>query len=155
MGDQEQEQGQEGAQTVETTETRTVETTTETAGHGTEQGKEPGAGEGAELAKVRELVLKANPDVVPDLVRGNSVDELLASVEPARGAYQRIAEQVRGQAASTTVTTEPGATVNAQGETTVVVQPPTVPAGGAGNVIDPASIPPTEKIRRGLAADRG
>jgi hypothetical protein len=152
MGDQEQEQGQEGAQTVETTETRTVETTTETAGHGTEQGQQ---GEGAELAKVRELVLKANPDVVPDLVRGNSVDELLASVEPARGAYQRIAEQVRGQAASTTVTTEPGATVNAQGETTVVVQPPTVPAGGAGNVIDPASIPPTEKIRRGLAAERG
>jgi hypothetical protein len=152
MGDQEQEQGQEGAQTVETTETRTVETTTETAGHGTEQGQQ---GEGAELAKVRELVLKANPDVVPDLVRGNSVDELLASVEPARGAYQRIAEQVRGQAASTTVTIEPGATVNAQGEKTVAVQPPTVPAGGAGNVIDPASIPPTEKIRRGLAAERG
>lgn len=152
MGDQEQEQGQEGTQTVETTETRTVETTTETAGHGTEQGQQSA---GAELAKVRELVLKANPDVVPDLVRGSSVDELLASVEPARGAYQRIAEQVRGQAASTTVTTEPGATVNAQGETTVVVQPPTVPAGGAGNVIDPASIPPTEKIRRGLAAERG
>jgi hypothetical protein len=49
----------------------------------------------ADLGKVRELVLKAHPDVVPDLVRGSSVDELIASVEPARGAFQRIADQVR------------------------------------------------------------
>ena len=49
----------------------------------------------ADLGKVRELVLKAHPDVVPDLVAGSSVDELIASVEPARTAYQRIANQVR------------------------------------------------------------
>src|SRR5215210_7236748 len=48
-----------------------------------------------DLDKVRELVLKAHPDVVPDLVAGSSVDELIASVEPARTAYQRIANQVR------------------------------------------------------------
>src|SRR5918998_37621 len=76
---------------------------------------------GTDLNKVRELVLKAHPDVVPDLVRGGSVDELIASVEPARSAYQRIAEQVRGSGGETTVTAEPGATVNASGETTVVV----------------------------------
>jgi hypothetical protein len=46
----------------------------------------------ADLGKVRELVLKAHPDVVPDLVAGSSVDELIASVEPARSAYQRIAD---------------------------------------------------------------
>jgi hypothetical protein len=49
----------------------------------------------SDLGQVRELVLKAHPDVVPDLVRGSSVDELIASVEPARTAYQRIADQVR------------------------------------------------------------
>src|SRR5215212_6296389 len=49
----------------------------------------------ADLGKVRELVLKAHPDVVPDLVAGSSVDELIASVEPARTAYQRIADHVR------------------------------------------------------------
>ena len=49
-----------------------------------------------DLGKVRELVLKAHPDAVPDLVAGSSVDELIASVEPARTAYQRIADQVRG-----------------------------------------------------------
>src|SRR5215213_1521510 len=49
----------------------------------------------ADLTKVRELVLKAHPDVVPDLVACSAVDELIASVEPARTAYQRIADQVR------------------------------------------------------------
>src|SRR5215217_3193632 len=48
-----------------------------------------------DLDKVRELVLKAHPDVVQDLVAGSSVDELIASVEPARTAYQRIADHVR------------------------------------------------------------
>src|SRR5215210_5210685 len=112
----------------------------ETAGGTTAAGVEAAGGE--ELGKVRELVLKAHPDVVPDLVRGGSVDELIASVEPARSAYQRIAEQVRGSATETMVTAEAGATVNATGETTVVVQPPVVPAGGASNVADPADLAP-------------
>jgi hypothetical protein len=33
-------------------------------------------------------------------------------------------------------------------------QPPAVPAGGATNVVDPASIPPTGKIARGLAEQK-
>ena len=36
-----------------------------------------------DLDKVRDLVLKANPDVVAELVRGGSIDELLASVAHA------------------------------------------------------------------------
>jgi hypothetical protein len=47
------------------------------AGGGTTPaGGDPAGGD--ELGKVRELVLKAHPDVVPDLVRGSSVDELIA-----------------------------------------------------------------------------
>jgi hypothetical protein len=105
----------------------------------------------ADLGKVRDLVLKAHPDVVPDLVCGESVDELIASVEPARTAYQRIADQVRG-GGETTVTAEPGSTVNASGETTVVVQPPVVPAGGGTNVVEPSDLGPTTKIAQALAA---
>src|SRR5215212_7728636 len=86
------------------------------AGGGTTPAGGDSAG-GDELGKVRELVLKAHPDVVPDLVRGSSVDELIASVEPARSAYQRIADQVRGSGSETTVNAEAGATVNATGET--------------------------------------
>ena len=97
-----------------------------------------------ELSKVRELVLRAHPDVVPDLVRGGSVDELIASVEPARSAYQRIAEQVRGSATETTATVE----------TNVIEQPPAVPAGGATNAVDPGDLKPTTKIAQALAARR-
>ena len=113
-----------------------------------------------DLAKVRELVLKAHPDIVPDLVTGASVDELIASVEPARGAYQRIADQLRegrGFAGwqgggETAMTAEAGSTLNATGEKPVVVQPPIVPAGGASNVADPGDLAPTTKIQQALAA---
>jgi hypothetical protein len=91
---------------------------------------------------VRELVLKAHPDVVPDLIAGGSVDELIASVEPARSAYQRIADQVRG------AQPEVG---NRKSEE----QPPVVPAGGASNVIDPGELAPTSKIAQALAERRG
>src|SRR5688572_11575097 len=98
---------------VETADVQTVAVTTEVLPIA--NGQQPIA----DLTKVRELVLKAHPDVVPDLIAGSSVDELIASVEPARTAYQRIADQVRG-GGETTVTAEPGSTVHASGETTVV-----------------------------------
>ena len=132
----------------------------------------------ADLGKVRELVLKAHPDVVPDLVRGSSVDELIASVEPARGAYQRIADQVRTESGVGSRTAEVGSrTTVGAGEDggspplatsevnssssrlptsdSIVVQPPTVPAGGATNVADPGDLGPTTKIAQALAARKG
>src|SRR5688500_19542810 len=90
------------------------------------------AGSTEELGKVRELVLKAHPDIVPDLVRGDSVDELIASVEPARSAYQRIAGRVEKSRSREE-------------------QPPVVPAGGAATVVDPANLAPTSKIAQALA----
>jgi hypothetical protein len=110
-----------------------------------------------DLGKVRELVLKAHPDVVPDLIAGSSVDELIASVEPARSAYQRIADQVRGA--------EPGVggslplarsdeTPDSRLPTSdpIVAQPPVVPAGGGTTVADPGDFAPTTKIAQALAA---
>ena len=47
------------------------------------------------LPLIRELVFKANPDVVPELVKGESIVEILASVEQAREAYKRIADGLR------------------------------------------------------------
>lgn len=86
------------------------------------------AGGDADLAAVRELVLRAHPDVVPELVAGDTVDALLASVEPARAAYTRLAERIGRVAA------------------------PPVPAGGERPLpIDPERLPASEKIRRGLA----
>ncbi len=127
-------------------ETVEVETPAGTTPAGGEAASVQAAG-GEELGKVRELVLKAHPDVVPDLVRGGSVDELIASVEPARTAYQRIADQVR----------QGGGVAGSQGgvETAVVVQPPTVPAGGGRNVAEPGDLGPTTKIAQALAARKG
>src|SRR5688500_15222522 len=83
-----------------------------------------------ELSAVRELILRAHPDVVPELVAGATVAELTASVEAARAAYAGV------------VSRQPA----------VVSTPPVVPAGGATVVIDPADLPSAEKIRRGLAS---
>ena len=86
---------------------------------------------GDELAAVREVVLRAHPDVVPELVSGSTVAEVLASVEPARAAYARIAERLTPAAPAPSV--------------------PAIPAGGAGPVpLDPDRLPAPEKIRRGL-----
>ena len=50
----------------------------------------------AEVAMIRELVYQAHPDVVRELLVGQTLTDILASIEPARAAYQRIAEQVVG-----------------------------------------------------------
>jgi hypothetical protein len=150
---------EEAAETVESQTTPAEEqaTTTEMTAPA---GSEPAA---TDLGKVRDLVLKAHPDVVPDLVRGGSVDELIASVEPARSAYQRIADQVRGRgpqvtgdhASETESARRPdGQTASTEGSTTVVVQPPLVPAGGASNAVDPGDLAPTSKIAQAPAARR-
>lgn len=97
------------------------------------------AGGATELDRVRDLVLQAHPDVAPDLVQGSSLDELLASIEPARRAYQEIAERVLGAAGAAT----PAAPI-----------PPTVPAGGTRSAVDPAALSPVTKIARALAARR-
>jgi len=93
-----------------------------------------------ELAAVRELALRAHPDAVPELIAGGSVAELVASLEPARAAYRRIADAV-GQ--ETDRVTPPAAV-------------PTVPAGAAPRLaVDPETLPAAEKIRRGLAGRSG
>jgi hypothetical protein len=93
----------------------------------------------AELAAVRELALKAHPDAVPELVRGASVAEVMASLEPARAAYRRIAEAATGQVQAPVL----------------LPVPPAVPAGDAPRVVvDVDRLPATEKIRRGLAGRR-
>lgn len=93
---------------------------------------EPESSAGTDLDAVRELVLRAHPDVVPELIAGDSVGALLASVEPARAAWQQIAERIGPPAA-----------------------PTSVPAGGQpAAAVDPDRLPASEKIRRGLARNR-
>ncbi len=83
-----------------------------------------------DLATVRDLIVRAHPDIVPELITGTSIAELTASVEPARAAYHRIVTQPQRLAPAV---------------------PPPVPAGGAQQIVDPDRLPTAEKLRRGLA----
>jgi len=82
------------------------------------------------LERVRELVLLAHPEVVPELVRGVSLTELLASVKPAHQAYTDLAARFQPD------------------EAPPILQ---VPAGGTGPApVDLDRIPTAEKLRRGI-----
>lgn len=82
-----------------------------------------------DLDQVRELILASHPDIVPELVQGNSISDLVGSIDSAKQAYSRIAASV------------PKAV--------------TIPAGGNAPVtFDADALPTSEKIRRGLAAQR-
>jgi hypothetical protein len=104
---------------VETVETSAIETDVE----------DGEALRGESIGIVRELILKANPDLVADMVRGETLTELMDSVEPARAAYQRIVETVRSVA-------------------------PVVPAGGAGGAMVIEDLSADGLIKRGLATAR-
>jgi hypothetical protein len=82
-----------------------------------------------DLEAVRELVLRAHPDVVPEMIAGDSVAAMLASVELARAAYVGLAD------------------------TWSEANPVSVPAGGGAVLaVDMERLPAAEKIRRGLKA---
>lgn len=83
----------------------------------------------SDLDQVRELILASHTDIVPELVQGDSVTDLVASINAARQAYSRIVEA------------QP--------------KPVTIPAGGNTPVtLDINELPTSEKLRRGLAASR-
>lgn len=113
-----------------------VETGNGETGEAVETGVEPGGqpdGDGGQegvaedLDGVRELILKAYPDIVPELLVGESVDGLLASVPAARDAYSRIAATIQEQS------------------------PAQIPTGsGRRPPIDPEGLSPESKIRAGL-----
>lgn len=87
------------------------------------------------LRRVRDLVLQAHREVVPELIVGGSLTELLASIEPAREAYANLATRIEAER----LPELPTATV------------PLVPAGGTGPApLDLDRMPASEKLRRGI-----
>lgn len=85
--------------------------------------------ETSDLDQVRKLILASHTDIVPELVQGESIADLVDSIDTAKQAYSRIA--------------------------TSVPKSVTIPAGGNTPVkFDADSLPTSEKIRRGLAAQR-
>ena len=105
---------------------------------------------GDDLSLVRDLVLKAHPNVVPELIGGDSVASIVASISPAQAAYADLAARIQassvpnsvsGSAPNSVSSSAPGSAGGA----------PRVPAGSAAPApIDPDRIPTAEKIRRGV-----
>jgi hypothetical protein len=90
------------------------------------------ANHGYNIEAVRELARKAFPDTIPELISGDTYEEIMASVEASREAYARIFMEVE--------------------ERQAVVKPPVVPAGGSSApVVDVERLPAAEKLRRGVA----
>jgi len=86
----------------------------------------------ADVTRLRDLVIRAHPDAVPELITGVTLDELEASLATARDVHSRY--------------------TSATPTTTAAPQPPPVPAGGApAPVVDYAALSPAAKIARGLA----
>ncbi len=87
-----------------------------------------------EVELVRELARQAYPDAIPELISGESVEEVVASVEVARAAYARVFAEIAERPAA-------------------VIVPPVVPAGGSSAVlVDVEALPVSEKLRRGVLA---
>lgn len=88
-----------------------------------------------DLAQVRELVLMAHPDVIPELVNGATFEELMGSVETARAAYQRAVDAIR------------------KGQPAAADSPaPKIPAGGGQRHanVNAEHLSPAAKISEGL-----
>lgn len=115
----------------------------------------PGTEDSAEvLGKVRALIIGAIPDLVPELLVGDSVEALVASVEPAKQAYQRIVEQVRAGSGGAVT----GAASNAPTSGDRGASPPAIPAGQPGRQgmsLEMEGLSPSAKIAEGLRRRNG
>ncbi len=88
-----------------------------------------------QMARLRDTLVSANPDAVPEMIAGADFDSLLASVEGAKSAFARIKGAVQGESAAG------------------------VPRGGGTRTVDPATyaaLSPAAKIAVGIElAGRG
>ena len=85
-----------------------------------------------QLARLREALVAAHPDAVPELIAGDDFDALLGSVAGARAAFARVREETARAAVGS------------------------VPRGGSTREINPAvfaGLSPEGKIARGCGGD--
>lgn len=135
------------------------ENTQHTPNNLTNEGSTPAAsGSASAIDRVRELIAKANPNVVPALLSGSTVDELLDSVPAAEAAFTQIAD--RFKTATTAAPTEAATAAAITPTAAPAAEQPgfKVPAGSTpvaqGVFVDVSSLPATELIRRGIEQRR-
>lgn len=110
------------------------------------------------LDRVRDFIAKANPNIVPELITGATIDELLDSVPAAEAAYAQIAERFKNAATKppTEVTTDAVApTANPPAAEIPGLRVPTGSTPVAqGAFVDIEKLAPSELISRGIQQRR-
>lgn len=111
--------------------------------------------EASDVERLRSFILATETEIVPELIAGETVSDILTSVEVARAAFQRVREHIPITSSERIeMATRPVTTIHLQGTASGAGSPgalPTVPAGGAlPFAVDPNRLPASEKIRRGL-----
>jgi len=81
---------------------------------------------------LRDLIVRAHPDAIPELIQGASLREMLASLPDAQAAFARVAEAAAAQTK------------------------PAVPSGSAirSREPGPANLSPADKIRSAMNSRR-
>ena len=96
-----------------------------------------------DISALRDKIAAMTPNIIPELLTGNSIAELTASLESSRAIFERYMGTPAAPAAvevtQVTATKDPEPA------------PPAVPSGGASFTDDIDKLPATELIRRGLA----
>ncbi|ACZ42676.1 hypothetical protein Tter_1770 [Thermobaculum terrenum ATCC BAA-798] len=87
------------------------------------------------VERYRQAVVASHPDIVPELVEGQTIEEIDASLEVARAAYQRTVERAR--------------------QSSVQSLPASNPARSASPPADVRSAPAIAKIAWALGRRRG
>ena len=100
----------------------------------------------ADLGKLRDKVAALVPGVIPELIQGSTVDELLESIDTSHAIFERY----NNAAATTPAAPAPPAQPDAATTPAPPVTPPAVPAGGVTYTEDLSALPGMELIRRGL-----
>lgn len=94
------------------------------------------------IAALRDKVAAMTPNIVPELLKGDSLEALITSLDESRAAYDRIVANATPAATPTPPAETPPAETKPEA--------PAVPAGAASYTEDLNKIPAHELIRRGL-----
>ena len=101
------------------------------------------------VAALRDKIAAVAPNIVPELLKADSMEALISSIDESRAAYDRI---VAAATPPSTGETAAPAPVQVEAATAEKPTPPEVPAGAGTYTDDINKLPAHELIRRGLLA---
>lgn len=109
-----------------------------------------------DLTSIRDLIAKAHPKTVPELITGTTAEELIASIPAAEAAYERIAGSIAPAAAAGAPAAASSAAAGGGTGSAAGAAAPHVPSGQpaltGGSFTDIEKLPPSQLIRRGVEA---